>query len=185
MTNKTLVLFILVLFIGCTKESHLIIHNDAPQMVEVKVDGQIYPMLENCEPVNITYYLNSYLLIHEKEKIPVTYSGSLFIKPQDFKVTMKPGEDKHLYVLQDRAAIEITNISYFIHIYQILLREDSISVWSDNVLENMILPESTETFPVSPQNTQLKIIDNYSNEYPIIEVELTAGQYTNISFSGN
>lgn len=183
MRNLLLSVIFFWLLIGCTKESKIILHNDSSQMVTIRVDGEIFIMLQTAEPIEIPYYLNSYLLLGESVKIPVSYEERLYITPQEFKVRLKPGQEKNLFVVQDRAALQINNLSPMI-IDQVLMRRDSLSDWSEDLFDGFIEVEDIERFAVAPHYTEIQIIDIFELEYPVDSISFEIGKLTQYNFSG-
>jgi len=183
MKKWIVLLFSAYLLVSCTKKASITIQNESGLMNKVQVDSDIYTIYWNSEPLTIDYYLDSYLLFSETQKVKFESIGSPFIKPEKFTITLKPGDTKKYTITKDRAVLRIQNSS-FETIYQVLVQKDETSSWSDNLIEGYINPNNSADIPLELDYQFLKIVDAYSLEYPVEEIELVAGEYYHYTFTG-
>ncbi|MFC1898159.1 hypothetical protein ACFLYJ_01160 [Candidatus Cloacimonadota bacterium] len=178
-----LFLLVFILLTGCMKEAELTIHNDTPSLAKVSIDGIIYDLYEG-ESAKETYYLDSYLLFGDTEKIPVRYIQTTpYRTEKQFTVEMKPGKDKTYNVKFNRGLIQFWNLSPVI-IYEISVREIDDDEWSENLITDVINPDDITTFPVKAGHYMLRIIDPNGFEYQQIQIEIIAGETEDLLFYG-
>ncbi|MCF7794147.1 MAG: hypothetical protein K9N09_04200 [Candidatus Cloacimonetes bacterium] len=179
-------LIAIALSFGCTKECELKIYNDTPIMQKAKIDGIIYEIQSNGTPAVEEYYLDSYLLLSETQEVAVEYvanSPISYRSPKTFKVEMKPGKNKTYHIKYDRGRIQMRNISP-LTLDQILLKKEGSNEWSEDLYDGVLLPDEIDEIAIKAGNYTMKLIDAYGVEYPLVEIEIIAGEQLMHFFTG-
>ena len=177
-------LTVFFLLVACAKESELTIYNDTGHSVTVIFNDTIHQLFSNDPPAVEIFYLNSFILFGETINVPIIIERQIYLEPKNFTIEMKPNKDKSYHVEFDRAGLQINNVSIY-PIGVVQLRKESDEEWSENVIEEILYPETLgQVFSISPDFIHIKITDIYDTEYQEELIELNTGETTTYIFTG-
>ena len=142
---------------GCTtRKSEIIITNDCSAVLQIDFAGN--PLtLTPAQSYHQSFFLDELLFFQETKKLSIAYDGFIYLASAKQNITLCPNETKHLVLHNNRAGIEINNLSE-VPIAEIRLRPIESSKWSENYLQQPTVAENF-SFSVQAEPVDLKLID--------------------------
>jgi len=170
--------FILALFLaGCSDEGTLRIFNLDADYGWFTINDGLTEWLDAGDSYERSYDLSTSIFGDEAKTVTVDFGGE-YVFTESVSKTIKPGSTTTVQFETNAGGIEIWNDSYSFYITEVYLSPSSESSWGYNDLSGEIGPGETVTWYVTPGYWDIKVVDNYDDEFialdEYIELEVTS-----------
>jgi hypothetical protein len=122
LTQIITLVFIVLSMVACVKKSSLAIINETGITQNVTVEWNNVRLLPD-ERFEEIYYLDDSIISSEKIEIRFEIPEHIWMQPKLSQITIKPDQNKKIYLNFDRAGLEIKNLSETYVGYNLIINE--------------------------------------------------------------
>lgn len=174
-----------LLITGCSDEGTLRVLSYSMDEVWFEVDnGDVYYLYTN-EYYDFTWDLSTSLFGDEEKDVTVTYGGGYwFWYDYEVKKTVKPGSTAKVEIIGDAGEIAIWNNSNNFYVEEVYLSPSSDTTWGEDDLVGYIGPGETVTWKVSSGYWDIKLVDDYGDEFVSLDNYINPETTTTFEYTG-
>lgn len=185
---KRAVLFSIVvlalILVGCTDTGTLRIDNETNNDVWFKLDGGSQVTLEYNYYYTKDWTLAVSIFGNEEKDVDIDYNGYHLFSGQTSR-TVKPGSTTRFRIYADGGGIKINNNSSAFTITHVYISPSTSPVWGNDQLGyDTIGPQSWRSWTVSPGYWDIKVRDNYGDEFTSFDNYISLDQTTQFNYTG-
>lgn len=171
--KKLFHLIIILIFVGCSAEGKIEVHNKTNGWLNIDIDGDSYE-LDEYEYASKTYELSDNIFSSEDKEVNVSGEGLVKWYFSD-NYTVEADETEEVNIYADAGAIRVWNNSYYT-IVSVYLSPSSDDYWGCDDLSGYLYPGYIHSWRVSPGYWDIKVVDEYGDYSTSLNNYIGTGQ---------
>lgn len=185
---KRAVLFSIVVLalvlVGCTDTGTLRIDNETNNDAWVSIDGGSQVTLQSGYYYTKDWELAVSIFGNEEKDVNVSFNGYHLFSGHTIR-TVKPGSTTRFNIYADGGGIRINNNSSAFTITHVYISPSSSSTWGDDQLGyDTIGPQSWRSWTVTSGYWDIKVRDNWGDEFTNFNNYIYLDQTTQFNYTG-
>ena len=177
----TSLLLLSFLMMSCTENGELKIINSTNGELFVKIEGA-ENTIAGGDDYSREWELDNSIFNTEEKDVTLESAGIFkFYFTEEYKI--QPGNTTRVTVNADAGAVKILNYSTNLNIVDVYLSPSDQQYWGSDMLESTVSPGYWVAFRVESGYWDVRVIDQYGNEYFAYDEYVTINNFKELNFN--